>query len=182
MECLKKLLTLPQISSRSRKPYSYITVESAASVCSVVCNCDFVDRSPPGSSVHGIFLARILEWVAISFSRGSSQRRDGIPISWVSCIWQTDSLSVCNPGSSLWVSLWLRRERIRLQCKRPGFDPSVGKIPQRQEWLPTPVFLPGESHGQRSLTGYTPWSHKELDTTERIMNASLLNLPLLWEL
>ena len=41
-------------------------------------------------------------------------------------------------------------------------DPWVGKIPWRKEW---PVFLPGESHGQRSLRGYSPWGHKELDTT-----------------
>ena len=40
--------------------------------------------------------------------------------------------------------------------------------PQEREWLPTPVFLPGESHGQRSLVGYSPWSHKELDTTEQL--------------
>ena len=38
----------------------------------------------------------------------------------------------------------------------------------RRKWQPTPVFLPGESHGQRSLAGYSPWSHKELDTTERL--------------
>ena len=38
-----------------------------------------------------------------------------------------------------------------MQCRRPGFDPWVGKIPWRKEWQPTPVFLPGESHGQRSL-------------------------------
>ena len=36
------------------------------------------------------------------------------------------------------------------------------------EWLPTPVFLPGESHGQRSLVGYSPWGPKESDTTERL--------------
>ena len=41
-----------------------------------------------------------------------------------------------------------------------------GKIPWRRAWQPTPVFLPGESHGQRSLAGYTPWVHKESDTTE----------------
>ena len=41
----------------------------------------------------------------------------------------------------------------RLQCRRPGFDPWVGKIPWRREWLPTPEFLPGEFHGQRSLVG-----------------------------
>ena len=40
--------------------------------------------------------------------------------------------------------------------KRLGFDPGVGKIPWRRAWQPTPVFLPGESHGQRSLVGYSP--------------------------
>ena len=64
---------------------------------------------------------------------------------------------------------WLRWQRICLQCRRPGFNPWVRKIPWRREWLPTPVFLPGESHGQRSLVGYSPWGHKELDTT-RYMN------------
>ena len=42
-------------------------------------------------------------------------------------------------------------KRICLQCRRPGFDPWVGRIPWRREWQPTPVFLPGETHGQRSL-------------------------------
>ena len=42
----------------------------------------------------------------------------------------------------------------------------VGKIPWRREWLPTPVFLPREFHGQKSLAGYSPWGHKESDTTE----------------
>ena len=41
-----------------------------------------------------------------------------------------------------------------------GPNPWVGKIPWRREWQPTLVFLPGESHGQRSLVGYSPWSHK----------------------
>ena len=40
------------------------------------------------------------------------------------------------------------------------------KIPWRREWLPTPVFLPGEFYGQRRLTDYSVWGHKELDTTE----------------
>ena len=52
--------------------------------------CDAMDCSPPGSSVHGIFLARILEWVGISFSRGSFQPKDSTLISCVSCI--ADSL------------------------------------------------------------------------------------------
>ena len=52
---------------------------------------------------------------------------------------------------------WLRWWRICLQCRRLGFNPWVGKIPWRREWPPTPVFSPGEFHGQRSLAGYSPW-------------------------
>ena len=48
------------------------------------------------------------------------------------------------------------------------FSPWVGKIPWRREWQPTPVFLSGESHEQRSLAGYSPWGCKESDTTEAI--------------
>ena len=49
---------------------------------------------------------------------------------------------------------------------RSGFDPWVGKIPWRRKWQPTPVFLPGESHGQTSLAGYNPWGCKEFNMTE----------------
>ena len=59
------------------------------------------------------------------------------------------------------------------QCrrqKRHGFDPWV-----RREGHPTPVFLPEESHGQRSLVGYNPWGRKELDTTECLSRADVIN-------
>ena len=52
------------------------------------------------------------------------------------------------------------------RLKRQSFDPWTGKIPWRRQWQPTPVFLPGESHGQRSLVGCSPRSYKESDTTE----------------
>ena len=52
--------------------------------------------------------------------------------------------------------------------RRPGFNPWIRMIPWRREWLPTPVFLPGKSHGQRSLVGFSPWGRKESDTTERL--------------
>ena len=56
---------------------------------------------------------------------------------------------------SNWTELILRRWlRIFLQCRRPGFNPWVGKIPYRRAWLFTSVFLLRESHGQRSLAGY----------------------------
>jgi len=46
------------------------------------------------------------------------------------------------------------------QCKRCGFDPWVGKIPWRRKWQTTPVFLTGESHGQRSLVDHSSWIHE----------------------
>ena len=51
---------------------------------------------------------------------------------------------------------WLQGKEPACQCRRHGFSLWVGKIPWRRKWQPTPVFLPGESHGQRSLAGYSP--------------------------
>ena len=58
---------------------------------------------------------------------------------------------------------WLRGYSVCLECRRPGFNPWVGKIPQRKEGLPTPVFWPGEFHGL-----YSPRGCKELDTAEQL--------------
>ena len=58
-----------------------------------------------------------------------------------------------------------------LECRRHRrcrFDSWVGKIPRGGKWQPTPVFLPGEAHGQRSLAGYSPWSCKESDTIKQL--------------
>ena len=59
-------------------------------------------------------------------------------------------------------------KKICLQCGRPRFNPRARKIYWRREWLPTPAFLPGKFHGQRSLAGYSPWGHKEVKTTEQL--------------
>ena len=58
--------------------------------------------------------------------------------------------------------------KICQQCKRPGFNPWVGKIPWRREWQIIPIVLPVEFHEQRSLVSYSPRSPKELDMTEWI--------------
>ena len=50
------------------------------------------------------------------------------------------------------------------------------KIPWRRKWQPTPVFLPGEFHGQRSLVNYSPWGRKESDTTERLTHTHDMKL------
>ena len=56
------------------------------------------------------------------------------------------------------------------RCKRLKFDPWVRKIPWRRKWQLTPNFFLRESHGQRSLMGYSPWGRKELDTSEHILS------------
>ena len=82
---------------------------------------------------------------------------------WSLFSWYIESFGVT--PEFLGLCWWLRQLRICMQCRRPVFDPWVGKISWRGEWLYTPVFLPGEFHGQRSLVGYSPWYHKEPDMT-----------------
>ena len=95
---------------------------------------------------------------------GQAKTHLGAPSPW------TEPSKVFKAG--LWHSKglpwWLRWQRICLQCRRPGFNSWVRKIPWRGEWQPIPVFLPGKSHRQRSLVGYSPWGCKELDTTEQL--------------
>ena len=126
--------------------------------------CDPVDCSPSGSSVHGILQARILEWVAISFSRGSSRPRNWTRISYVSCIGR-------------WVLYrWATREAHGFIYQNLS-----GKLPYfvwSEKWQPTPVFLPGESHGRRSLMGYSPWGRKESEMTQ-VTEHSTFNQPTL---
>ena len=104
--------------------------------------CDPMDCSLPGFSVHWIFQARVPEWVPISFSRGSSQPTDRTQLS----------------GKE-----FCQCRRLKT-CK---YDPWGGKIPWRRAWQPTPVFWPGEPHGQRRLEGYSPWGRTELDRAEQ---------------
>ena len=57
---------------------------------------------------------------------------------------------------------WLIGKESACQCRRCRFDSWVGEIPWRRKWQPIPVFLPGESHGQRILEGYSPWVPKRV--------------------
>src|SRR5574337_516527 len=63
---------------------------------------------------------------------------------------------------------WLSGKESTCRHRRYGFDAWVRKIPWRRKWQPTPVFLPEKSHGQRKLAGYSPWGHKESNTTEQL--------------
>ena len=62
-------------------------------------------------------------------------------------LWLSNKESTCNAGDCM-------------DCRRHWFDPWVRKITWRRNWEPIPVFLPGKSHGQRSLADYNPWGHK----------------------
>ena len=74
------------------------------------------------------------------------------------------------PGISLHyeraTSQWLGGKESACYSRRHRFNPWVGKISRRRKWQPTPDFLPGKSHGQRRLMGYSPWGSKESDMTE----------------
>ena len=108
-----------------------------AQSCPTLCDC--MDCSPPGFSLLRILQARILEWVAFSFSTGFSQPRDQ---TWVSSV-AADSAFIRLPN-------WCSSKESACQCRRHKkfwFNPWVGNIPWRKKWQLTPVFLLGESHG-----------------------------------
>ena len=62
-----------------------------------------------------------------------------------------------------------------LQCGKPRVRSLGWEFLWRSQWLPTPVFLPGEFHGQRSVVGYSPWGRKEWDTTEQLTLSNTLS-------
>ena len=73
---------------------------------------------------------------------------------------------------------WLPWRLSKESACSAGFHPWITKIPWRRQWLPTPGFLPGKFHGQRSLAGYSPWGHKELDMTKQYTHTHTHTLPL----
>ena len=75
------------------------------------------------------------------------------------------NISITSYGDSLVAQMVKNLPAI---FRRPGFHLWVGKILWGRKWQPTPVFLPGKSHGQRRLAGYSPWGCKELDRTEQL--------------
>ena len=91
---------------------------------------------------------------------------------WLHLFHFPNDLQTCKFSSSkeaMMFPRWNSGKASACQCrrhKRRELDPWVGKIPWRRKWQSTPVFLPGEYHGQRSLVGYSPWGRKESDTTE----------------
>ena len=79
----------------------------------------------------------------------------------MSCLIDTKDSLMAQTVKNLWICL---------QCGRPRINPWIRKNPLEKGMATTPVFLPEESHGYRSLAGYSPWGCKESDTTERLIN------------
>ena len=96
--------------------------------------------------------------ISLFISRPAAHARGLLLVAYsffVFCYWRR-----CLFGCKHWYS-------VCLQCGRPGFNPWVRKILWRRKWQHTPVLLPGKSHGQSSVVGYSPRGRKESDTTER---------------
>ena len=121
--------------------------------------CYPMDCNLPGSSVHGILQARVLEWVAIAFCRGSSQPRG-----------QTRVSCIAGGRLTIWAirEAWWKSDRGKWQREiNPFMKCFVTPCNHwRRKWQPTPMFLPGKSQGWRSRVGSRLWGHTESDTTE----------------
>ena len=79
--------------------------------------------------------------------------------------WRTALFGYLNPSEKeAGLPWWLSGKEPTCQCRMLGFDPWVGKICWRRKRQRTPVFLPGKSHGQRSLAGYSPWGWQKSQT------------------
>ena len=92
----------------------------------------------------------------VTFEKRSEERRDK-PCKYRARMVQAEGqaqLRISAQGQGL--PRWLSGKECTCPCRRCSFNPWVGKIPWRRARQPTPVFLPGESHGQRSLVGYSP--------------------------
>ena len=129
-------------------------------LCLILCNS--TDCSLPDSTVHEIFQTRMLQSAAISFSK----------------LIRIFLIFLMNNIQTLWFEGFpggSDGKESACNAGDPGLIPGSGKSPWRRAWQPTPVFLPGESHGQRSLGGCNPWTWiVESDVNGR------LTLSLLW--
>ena len=128
--------------------------------------CDPMDYSLPGSSVHGILQERIMEWVVMPSAMGSSQPRDQTQASHTA-----GRFSPYDPPGKpqesrelpIFIGLFVLmggKNSLYILDTSPFSDmfyKYLCTVCQRRQWHPTPVLLPGKSHGWRSLVGSNPW-------------------------
>ena len=171
--------------------FFFLSKVQADQLTAVTCNLSTYSCQKPSSQRVGwhFCLSRYLLWVTKPRSRGLAEAQlSGFP---AALPWQSALLSMwwhgggagselifrgydhsCLSGDLSWVLVtkqglprWFSGKESTCQCRRLGFDPWVRKIPWRRKWQPTQVFLPGKSHGQSCLVGYSTWGCKESDTT-----------------
>ena len=118
--------------------------------------CDPMDYSPPGSSVYGDSPGKNTGVGCHALLQGIFQTQGSNPSLLCLLHWQAGSLPLVPPDV----------KKFSLVCRGLIFWSS--KMVFCIRWPPTPVLLPGKSHGWRSLVGCSPWGHKESDTTERL--------------
>ena len=141
------------------KAVGYTHACLVARSCPTLC-CP-MDCSPPGSCIHAILWQE--SWSGLPFPPPEDPPNPVIETeTLVSPTLQADSLPLSHQGSP---KLWDTGSQMCTSglCV---FKEHYPGIPWRRKWLPTPVFLPGEFRGQRSLTGCSPWGCKESDMTE----------------
>ena len=110
-------------------------------------------------------------------SVGASTSASVLPMNiqdwWILITWWNNKEIERFGGPVIWSSWWLNVKESACQCRRHRFNPWVKKIPYRRKWQRTPVFLSGKSQRQRSLAGYSPWSHNNVCTIERLNSNNL---------
>ena len=116
------------------------------------------DPLEEGMATHSSILAWKIPWTE------ETGRLQSMGLQRVRHNWVTEHAHTCL-GASL-----VAQTVKNLPAWRTGFNPWVRKIPWRRKWQSTLVFLTGEFHGQKSLVGYSPWGHKELNTTEWLIH------------
>ena len=113
---------------------------------------------------------RLMTWLKLSESRQREQGSGHWQMSGTNQFWRVErgkGVILGNSNREQGFSLWLRSKKPACQCRRLPCGPWIRKILWRRKWQSTSVFLPGKSHGQRSLGGYDPWGHI---TTEWLNN------------
>ena len=169
LELISALIVLLKISDLIALPYTILVMYLIILVsCSVMSNWEPMDCSLPGSPVNGILQARILDRVAIPFSRGSSLPRNWTQVSWTAGEGNGTPLQYSSLENPMDGGAWKAAVHgvTEGQTRLSNFTFIFTFMHWRRKWQPTPVFLPGESQGWGSPVGCRLWGCTESDTSE----------------
>ena len=176
--CITLLFSLDTLSPsefRSKYlPWSLIAIHYVLVVAKLILRLSFVSSallSSPLSITHfpwHILLSSALSSVPVKGASTLDEPSITLHLFSESPLWSSTYIIFCCIINSEFLNVedglrwWLSGNEAACQCRRREFDSWVGKIPWRRKLQPAPVFLPGESHRQRSLVGYSPWSRERV--------------------